>query len=46
MFTIDVNDAVQFTRANVAHLIGSQLDTQHWQLRVTKDLPAGGERDN
>jgi hypothetical protein len=36
MFTIDLNDPHQFTRENVAKLIGSQLDTQNWQLRVTK----------
>ena len=36
MLTIDLNDANQFTRENVARLIGSVLDTQHWQLRVTK----------
>ena len=37
MLKIDLNDPSQFTRENVARLIGSVLDTQHWQLRVTKD---------
>jgi hypothetical protein len=37
MFTIDLKDPAQMTRDNVARLIGSVLDTQHWQLRVTKD---------
>ncbi|MGY1458612.1 hypothetical protein ACW5F0_08200 [Luteimonas sp. A534] len=37
MFTIDLKDPTQLTRENVATLIGSVLDTQHWQLRVTKD---------
>ena len=37
MFTIDLNDPAQFTRENVARLIGSVVDTQHWQLRVRKD---------
>lgn len=36
MFTIDLNDPEQLTRENVSRLIGSVLDTQHWQLRVTK----------
>ena len=36
MFTIDLNDPAQFTRESVAKLIGSVLDTQNWQLRVTK----------
>ena len=35
--TIDLNDPKQFTRENVAKLIGSVLDTQNWQLRVTKE---------
>ncbi len=37
MFTIDLNDPAQFTRKNVARLVGSVVDTQHWQLRVRKD---------
>ncbi len=37
MLTINLNDPEQFTRENVAHLIGSVLDTQNWQLRVTKN---------
>jgi len=37
LFTIDLNDPQQFTRESVARLIGSVLDTQHWQLRVTRD---------
>lgn len=37
MFTIDLNNPEEFTRESVARLIGSVLDTQHWQLRVTKD---------
>jgi hypothetical protein len=36
MFTIDLNDPEQFTRENVAKLVGSVLDSQNWQLRVTK----------
>ncbi len=36
MLTIDLNDPTQFTRENVAKLIGSVLDNQNWQLRVTK----------
>ena len=36
MLTIDLNDPTQFTRENVAKLIGSVLDTKNWQLRVTK----------
>jgi hypothetical protein len=36
MYPIDLNDPTQFTRENVAKLIGSVLDTQNWQLRVTK----------
>ncbi|MBT9161089.1 MAG: hypothetical protein DDT26_02388 [Dehalococcoidia bacterium] len=34
MFTIDLNDPKQFTKVNVARLIGSEDDDQHWQLRV------------
>jgi hypothetical protein len=36
MFTINLNDPAQLSRENVAKLIGSQLDTQNWQLRVSK----------
>lgn len=34
---INLNDPREFTRENVAKLIGSVLDTQHWQLRVRVD---------
>lgn len=34
--TIDLNDPDDFTIENVSRLIGSQVDTQNWQLRVTK----------
>jgi hypothetical protein len=37
MFTIDLKDPSQLTHENVAKLIGSVLDTQNWQLRVTRD---------
>jgi len=37
MLTIDLKDPQQLTRENVAKLIGSQLDTKDWQLRVSKD---------
>jgi hypothetical protein len=36
VLTIDLNDDEQFTLANVKRLLGSVLDTQHWQLRVTQ----------
>lgn len=36
MFTINLNNPDEFTRENVARLIGSVLDTVNWQLRVTK----------
>ena len=35
MYKIDLNDPNEFTRENVAKLIGSELDTHNWQLRVT-----------
>jgi hypothetical protein len=37
MITIDLKDPVQVTRENVSALIGSVLDSQNWQLRVSKD---------
>lgn len=37
MRTIDLNDAKQFTQENVSSLIGSVIDNQNWQLRVTKN---------
>lgn len=37
MIYIDVKDPAQLTYQNVAALIGSVKDDQHWQLRVTKD---------
>ena len=53
MLTIDLNDPKQLTRENVAKLIGSVVDTQHWQLRVTKqgvaylsDIVGGYELEN
>ncbi|MFM5646356.1 hypothetical protein [Aeromonas caviae] len=36
MITIDLNDPEQFTKKNVSNLIGSVIDNQNWQLRVTK----------
>ena len=32
---INLNNSREFTRENVAKLIGSVEDTQNWQLRVT-----------
>ncbi|MDB5957512.1 hypothetical protein [Ramlibacter sp.] len=37
MFTVDLNDPSQFTRDNIARLLGSVTDTQAWQLRVRAD---------
>lgn len=34
---INLNNRNEFTRENVAKLIGSVVDTQHWQLRVRVD---------
>jgi hypothetical protein len=35
MFSIDLNDPRAFTLAGVSQMIGSEVDTDHWQLRVT-----------
>lgn len=37
MFTVNLNDPSQFTRDNIARLLGSVNDTQAWQLRVRAD---------
>ncbi|MBU2521162.1 MAG: hypothetical protein KKD50_02915 [Proteobacteria bacterium] len=34
---INLNDPNQFTLEGVRQLLASEEDTQHWQLRVTKD---------
>lgn len=36
-FRIDLKDSAQLTHANVARLLGSRDDSQHRQLRVSKD---------
>ena len=34
---IDLNNDSEFTEENVGKLIGSVIDDQHWQLRVTNE---------